>query len=630
MIKELVQFTNSLDSKMKAIGMLPKEGLHILLRYENMDGNLSVAKDFQYEWFSKKKSVLSPFLKNSASLSQLAWMVNTNKCFDLPAKGIHSCSPYCLAFKRESIKGGAKFTDAKAKLYERVNSYFNKAIELLEDAGEKEKIKVFKDALNSEDKMHFYLDQIPEYKTLKDAEYIVFYLDIEAERYKLVNAKYLTDKLFNTNDYNKTVNETIFGTSDFFNGYPTKKPYLTHQSASFDIAARISAEEARSLFDFQDIINRNILPKPLPIFIHEDELVQKKGRSIQESAIQLFKSEAEQGKRIGYKEVIETLYKDYPNELGNYYLLFYDRGVIKDFDFVPKFKYLLEDEEGKPWKIQDFFGADNNSTISNVFQLQQAVLLPVFNNALITKTKTGDFQYKYFDEIDANYCKSALTFLLVMQYRKAFYDFVYKSKRQAVTQSMFDTILQASILEDIRLDEMKNGYHTQEGNIRRKMNIWFSLSEKFNLNNTKSSKTMASKLQEHREFIIKLAKGESTMTSDDQYAFTVGQVIYYLLSKSKTADRSYKRLESFMQQTHSKELNKAISRMFDSYKHENFSANFRNPFAEVMDYETTVNVRDFMPAILAGIFSKNALFSDKEQKENVEVISEQESTEEEL
>lgn len=628
MIKELVQFTNSLDSEMKAIGMLPKEGLHILLRYENTDGQLSISKDFQYEWFSKKKTVLSSFLKKSAALSQLAWMVNTNKCFDLPAKGIHSCSPYCLAFKRESIKGGAKFMDAKAKLYERVNGYFNKAAELLEDDSEKEKIKVFRDALNSEEKMHFYLDRIPEYKTLKDAEYIVFYLEVEPEKYKMVNARYLTDKLFNTNDYNKKVNGNIYGTSDFFNGYPTKKPYLTHQSASFDIASRISADEARSLFDFQDIIGRNILPKPLPIFIHADEIVQKGKRSIQESSIQLFKNEAAQGKRIGYKEIIESLYDDYQNELGNYYLLFYDRGIIKDFDFVPKFEYLLKDEEAKPWKIQELFEGNNSSTISNVFQLQQAVLLSVFNNALITKTKTGDFQYKYFDEIDSKYCKSAVTFLLVMQYRKAFYDFIYKSKRQAVTQAMFTAILQASIVEDIRLDEIKNGYHTQDRSIRGKMNIWFSLSENYNLNNIKPTTTMASKLQEHQEFIVKLTKGESTITSNDEYAFTVGQVIYYLLVKSKSGDRSYKRLEPFMQQVHSKELNKAISRMFDSYKHENFSANFRNPFAEIMDYETTANVRDFMPTILAGIFSKNALFSDKEEKEEVDILSEQETTEE--
>jgi CRISPR-associated protein Csh1 len=628
MIKELVQFTKSLDSEIKAIGAKPKDGMHIMLHFQN-DGEIHIAEDFQYEVFSQKKSELTPFLRKAASLAKMSWMVNTNKCFDLPAKGIHSCSPYCLAFKRESIQGGAKFSDAKTKLYERVNSYFSKALELIEDEAEREKIKVFRDALNSENKLHFYLDQIPEYKSLKDAEYIVFYLGAEEEKYFKPNAKYLADKLFNTNDFNHSIDEIIYGTSDFFNGYPTKKPYLTHQSASFNIASRISASEARSLFDFQDIMRRNILPKPLPIFIHQDEIIQKKKRSLQESSIQLFKSAAQDNKRIGYKEIIENLYQDYGDELGNYYLLFYDRDVIKDFDFVPKFEYLLKNANDDSWKIEDLFGGKNNTTIKNVFQLQQAVLQPVFNNFLVTQTKSVGYQYKYFDELDAKYAKSAATYLLTIQFRKAFYDFIYKSKRQSVTQLMFDTILQASIVEDIRLDEIKNGYHTQDGPIRRKMNIWFSLSEQFITSHIKSTNTtMSSKLQELRTFIVQLAKTESNISSDEQYAFAVGQVIYYLLSKSKTADRSYKRLEPFMQQVQAKELNKAIARMFDSYKHENFSFNFKNPFAEVMAYDTKTSIRDLTPLMLAGIFSRNALFSNKEEEEEKEIILNEENTEE--
>jgi CRISPR-associated protein Csh1 len=37
-----------------------------------------------------------------------------------------------------------------------------------------------------------------------------------------------------------------------------------------------------------------------------------------------------------------------------------------------------------------------------------------------------------------------------------------------------------------------------------------------------------------------------------------------------------------------------------------------------MDFETKANMRDFMPTILAGIFSKNELFSDREEKDNIE------------
>jgi CRISPR-associated protein Csh1 len=56
--------------------------------------------------------------------------------------------------------------------------------------------------------------------------------------------------------------------------------------------------------------------------------------------------------------------------------------------------------------------------------------------------------------------------------------------------------------------------------------------------------------------------------------------------------------------------------MFDAYKHENFSGNFKNPFAQVVAYGTAKNIRDLIPTVLSGIFSKNALFSDKEYEDD--------------
>ena len=66
------------------------------------------------------------------------------------------------------------------------------------------------------------------------------------------------------------------------------------------------------------------------------------------------------------------------------------------------------------------------------------------------------------------------------------------------------------------------------------------------------------------------------------------------------------------------ELNKAIARLFDTYKHENFSGNFRHPFASVMAYQTQANMRDYLPMMLAGIFSDNLLFSVNKSEETNE------------
>lgn len=615
MIKEIAQFIDTLDPDFKTLGLKPKEGLHILLRIQKEDGRVFSDEDSMIGWAFTRKKDQEPekvkLLEYFATLTTLTWCVNTNKCFDLPVKAIHSCSPYSIALKRENLINGEKYLlnkkDNKSQVYERISAYFNKGFDLLDDENQRQRLEIFKQALNGEQNFHQWLDRIPEYAELKDSDYVIFYLDEPIESYEKANSKYLADKLFNTNEYDEIIDEVKYGTSDFFNGFPTKKPFLLHQTATFDIAGRITSGEARALFEFKALLGRGILPRPLPLFIYDDEL---KGKSIA-----LFKKNADDGEKISYKQIIETLYSDHKRELENYYLLFYQQGEIKDFDFVSKFDYELKGRDNENWVIEDLFNAQYRRSLENVFDLEYHVLIPVLNNALITKTKSGDFQRKYFDEIDSKYCKSANTYLMVMTHRKAFYDFIYKSKRQAISAEVFDGLMQTLVLDDIRLDEVKGNQHSQNLNIRQKLNIWFSLSEKFNQKHLNPNITMASKLQAHRAFMQQLTQNQAGITTDDEYAFTIGQVIYYLFSKSKTADRSYQRLEAFLQQVKSQEMNKAVARLFDLYKHEVFSKNFRTPFAEVMDYETKANLRDFIPTILAGFFSDNQLFGNKENGE---------------
>ena len=631
MIKELSQFVQTLDPEFKALGVKPKEGLHILLNIQT-DGERVFIDECatQYEYFTSKKHSgrLSEFLIKCKNIQALSWTLDYDKkpyyqkCFDIPEKGILSVSPFCFATKKKSLTGGSKFLKDEKKVYQRIERYFSNAGKLIVEKEGYLYQALLLNYLRDWNRFENFVMNLPKYDKLDEEEHIIVQLDIPVEYYQQSYSKYLDAYLFNNKKrFSNGIEE--FGISNFFNGFNDSKPYLKHQTASFELSGLINRTVAQELFEFKTIVSRDILPRPLPIFIYQDELKTEGKKSIREASIALFKQDAEQGKRRGYKEIIEDLYKDYKDQLGNYYLLFYQAGEIKDFDFVPKFEYELKDENGAAWEIKDLFKIKYRRQIENVFDFQYAVLLPAFNNALIVKTKTGDFQHRYFDDIDAKYCKSDTTFLLVMTYRKAFYDFVYKSKREAVSQQTFDKIMLASILEDIRLDEFKNNLNSQNISIRQKLNIWFSLSENFN-QLILTTETMASKLQAHRAYMKQLAKGEASIENDEQYAFAVGQVIYYLLRKSKTADRSYKRLEPFMQQVQSKELNKAIARLFDTYKHENFSTKFRTPFAEVLDYETKTNIRDLIPSILAGVFSENELFSDKENNEIKEIQNETE------
>lgn len=615
MIKEISNFVDSLSPELKDLGITPEEGIHVLIKIETRNNTLYLDKNSIKQVCYTRKAVESDlqFLNKCANLATIARRISPNKSFDGSANGIYSSSPYCVALKRESLNGGEKYFKDKVKVYDRIDAYFDKGLLFIDSEEEKERLNIFRNFINSEDKFNAIISTFQElFNELRANEFLIFYLDENIERYKQFQELYLFEKLFNKEKYNKVVGEVTYGTSDFFNGFPSKKKFLTHQTAYFDIAGRISAKEARNLFDFNNMLERNIFPCPLPIFIYQDEMIKKKVAVIAEN----------EGERIGYREIIESIYQENKNNIPNYYLLFYQQGEIKDFDFVSNFEYTLTDSTGKDWVVEDWFNINSRFSINNVFELQTKVLQPVFNNFLVKKTDSGKYEYNYFNELDAKKSGSAVNFVLVMKYRKAFYDFIYKSQRQTVTQEMFDYILLSNILEDIRLDRIENNKHTQQYSILQKMNIWFSLSEKFIINN-QNRETMASKLQEHRDFIVRLTKGEVSIEHDDQYAFAAGQVICYLFMKSNTSDGSYKRLEPFMQQVRAKELNKAIAHLFDMYKHENFSTNFRIPFAEVMDYQTDANMRDFIPVLLAGLFSKNALRATHNNSDEAEIESEE-------
>jgi len=654
MIKEIVNFTKNLDKDFKDLAVKPKEGLHILLKLQLTDNVLSLNLDeIEYEVYSKKMVDESEFIKKCKFFLNRAWCIDTNKCFDLPTKAIHSCSPYMLAFKREHLAGGGKFIENaksnKKQITERFGSYFDKAFELLDSDEDIQRCEIFKffflnkkfeqilesieskftqrrnllheevDSLKLQFKESKDKTQKESYKTsiqhiegslqeckqLEDSDYILFYLDVPLEMYEKANSSYLSSRLFNTDRFNITPSEDgiIYGTSNFLNSFNSNMPFLMHQSASFSITGRISNVEAKCLHEFLPLLSSKILPNPLPIFLYKEELLQGK-------MIGLFR---ESGYRAGYKEIVERLFNDYKEDFGNYYLLNWvnsaDGIIFRDLDFVSKFEFDYNSH------IEDLFNANYSVSLKNIFDFQNEVLQVVFNNNLIVKTKDSGILQKYFDEIDPKYCKSSLNYLQIMKYRKACYDFVYKSKRSSITQEMFRDMLQISILEDIRLDEFKNNNHTEYFNIRKKLNIWFSLYEKFKSTN-EDKDTMASKLKDYKQFVDDLINDrvDDSSITDEQFMFAAGQVIDYLLSKSRSADQSYRLLEPYTQKTRCKEFKKAIANDFDRYKHQNYSGNFEKVTSMVLSYDTDKNLKDYLPELLAGVFSKNQLFSTKKQE----------------
>ncbi|MEN2434624.1 hypothetical protein AAH994_04345 [Weeksellaceae bacterium A-14] len=655
MIRELINFTDTLDDEFLTLGSIPKVGIHIILQLNsNEKGDAFIDfENFQYEQFStKQKNEISTFLNSCKVFHQNAWCIDTNKCFDLPMKAIHTCSPFAVAFKREHLEGGEKYksnqTRKKKQIYERFGDYFNKAFALFDAETATEKYIEFKnffvhnefskllDKIVNENAVEYQKlenkieslkvrikettdkaekesvknsiteleQQLLKVQPLDDSSYIIFYLDVPLELYKAVHKKYLDDKLFNTDKYNTEPDDqgVIHGTSNFMNGFNSNMPFLMHHTASFDISGRISNVDAKLLYDLSNMFENKTLPNPLPIFIYKEEMMQSK-------VISIFR---ESGFEFGYKEIIQKLVETNESEVSNYYLLFRqntkDGIVFKDFDFVSKFEYKIED-----LIIQNLFeikekGGKSNKyypLIKTIFDLEQQVLKPLIENKY--------FKIDYFKDLDPEDYKDRTKtpnihytnrFDSYSKYRKAVYDFVYKSQRNTIDSNIFYELVFNSILDDIKNDN--------EYGVKEKLNIWYSL---FNYFNPKTNINMVNKLKEYQNFVAAIIAGEELVDiTDEKFAFAAGQVIEYILSKSKSADNSFNLLEPYLQQSKCTEFKKAIANDFGRYKHENFSGNFEKVAAFVLSYETDVNLKHLLPQILSGVFAKNQLFSSTNQK----------------
>lgn len=623
MIRELISFTNNLVTSLPEVlqwNNKPNVGLHIFVELDE-DGkwkNRTLQQEVDYDFFDGK-SELTPFLRMAMQFAEYSKTVgaltDANKLLDMGAGGkkIHSCSPFVVSFKIKEL----------GNIEGRLSSYFDATFAIcLEPDGIDEALKqraiAFKQVCSgilpqlallkfgkADDALSMGLSD------LKDDNYISIYsVDINLEDYKRAHDNYLKAKLFNDNSYNSDsdIVDDTFGLSGFRNGLNSKKTFLAHKTASMykGISGRLQASDVRSLNTFDVLRARKVFPNPLPIFIDKEEFES------QRDIVKIFNDKG----KPSYTEIIKDLFERNPNTvLKNYYLFNYRGEEIKDFDFVSLFRYKMTD-----CQIYNLFETRNKSEINihTVFGFESIIIRQIFNNSLVkVDPKKNTQTVKYFDDIDPQWVSGGdAIYHLILKYRLAIYDYIYKSKVNAITSLMFDDMMLQSILDDVKNDVFDK-FHSKESSIKEKLNTWFSLYNYFALNENQKRKNMAENLKQHREMMQELIDGKREIVTNDEFAFAAGQVVYYLLSKSQTADKSYLRLEPFLQKSNCGEFKKAVVRIFDMYKHENFSNKFSKAMAQVMAYNTDANLKELTPEMLAGFFAENLLFSDKnKQNEN--------------
>lgn len=639
MIREIIDFVNDLERDYPEVFDLnktPSPGLHLWVELDE-EGNWknnppADGKDYIVCY---GKDEIVGLCRKAVQYSEygrtVGGVTNTNKCLDLPAKKIHSCSPFIISFRRKEIEN----------VNERIDIYMESAISIcIESDNESliQKVKAFKnhfleyiDFIKSltvtKDDKNGQQEVIPLIDSFKDNFYISLYLkNISLEEYQICHERYLREKLFNINDYNsdRDINETTWGVSDFMNGTGAKfikKIFLQHKTGAFHkgVASRIQAKDTIALNKFDLLLNNGVLPNPLPIFVDKNEF--KNNSEI----VRIFNNEGE--RRFSYAQLLKSIYeKEEQRILGNYYLLNISRGVVNDFDFVSNFRYKLDG-----FVIENHFQLKQKGEllptqkIRTIFGFENSIVTKIFNYGLV-REKKEEFTYNYFNDIDPNYISGGDDIAnLILSFRKAFYDFIYKSREQAVTSTMFDEIMLTSIISDLKHDELKDGYHTKEFSIKEKLNIWFSLYNKFN-NQSKNREDMANTFKTLLEKTELIANDDSILLDDknvSEFLFVAGQVIYFLLSKSKASNPTHAMLEPFLQKNSVPQLQNAIANAVNAYKHEISMGRgrFERLISQVLAFDTNENLKNYQRYLLAGYFAPSFIYKSNEKKEQSEAIN---------
>ena len=633
MIREIINFTKDIIEDCPDImqrNLKPNGGLYIFVDIDEagnwVNENGVYGQDYLYLKTNDSESSIP--ISEITALEEEVKRVGTsmNKVLDKSSQ-IFSCSPYAVVFKKKSLTN-EKIPGIKGeKICKLLPFYFENARKLC-PLEEQQRIVSFESicSIILKGLENFIREQADEKKIvlidqLKDDEYISIYLrSVSLNDYKKAHDCYLKDKLYNKGEFNKTVNGILYGVSGFLNGLNDKKLFLVHRTACMDegLCGRISFEEALLLDKFQSLILRKVLPNPLPIAVNQLE---------NKLFLKLFH---ENETPLSYRELIKSLFEQHEiKELSEFYLLNYSKAkdiVINDIDFVPMFRYyfdkplLIENVMLAGYKRDEIFEEERDIILKDIFSFEYVVVREIFNNCLVMIKKDGSYKSLYFGEVDLSKRSDNGKFLiyqLIMKYRYAFYEYIYKSKQNVINVLMFDEMMFTSILASIKNEEVKSRFSFNNV-IKRKLNIWFSLYNLFN-NNDKKKEVMASNVTDLMSKMRIVAKGEAVLETPEEFAFAAGQLVSYLMDQSVASEKNYSMLEPYLQKTKSKHLQDAIAHVFSQYKHavSIYGKAFKALASNVLTYDEDVDMKPLLKYFLAGCFSNCVIYEKEKEEENL-------------
>ena len=550
---------------------IPKDGTYILVNIKS--GKIIEKLNISYDKKAKKvDGEFNQYYSYFKAFDYYSNLVDMNKPMD-PKKTIHSNQIYSFFIKKDSIREN-KLTKSiiegyKKNLLNPEEKYNSKeAKELYKNIAEKlpkiEKNIVEDIFLWIEDNVN---ENLLENNNKKDYLKIFFVednLDKSLELFRNEHKRYLIPNIFNSNDYNRRIGETIYGLSNNNMGLNSKKAFLENKTRRVSTPYLVNTDEILLQYAFYNYLLPEVKQGNYFIYFLENEIIPKT-----------------------YKEGC-------PN--GAKYLLnaSYSKDVdIKNFNVISKnsseeininFKEILHQKKKDTDEIE-YGNLNKEKMMNNINKI-------LFYNSLLGNflLNDGDLDIK-----DIEIKK------LLMKYRNAFYKWFYLNDETEVKKNIRKIYLDAVMVA------IGNGHFFKAS---QQLDFGFCLEKYFY-----GKSELMEEIMNVKEVFLNhtLSEEDWEFSNDEEYFFAIGQILAYInyMRNSKAKSLNFIKQLTFVKNIDV--LKEKIKKIVISYSHifETKNKKINRTVSNISLYQPK-EIR--IDILLAGFTADIIFFKKREEK----------------
>ena len=551
---------------------IPKDGTYILVNIKS--GKIIEKLDISYDKKTKKiDGELNQYYSYFRAFDYYSNLVDMNKPMD-PKKTIHSNQIYSFFIKKESIREN-KLTKAIIEGYkknllnpeEKYNSKEGK--ELYKNIAEKFP-KIEKDIVDDiflwiEDNVS---ENLLENDNKKDYLKIFFVeedLDKSLELFRNEHKRYLIPNIFNSNDYNKRIGETIYGLSNNNMGLNAKKAFLENKTRRISTPYLVNTDEILLQYAFYNYLLPEVKQGNYFIYFSENEIIPRTYK---------------EGCPNGAKYLLNASYsKDV--DIKNFNVI----SKNNDEEIIINFKEILHQKKKNTDEIE-YGNLNKEKMMNNIDKI-------LFYNFLL-----GNF---LLADGDLNNIKNIEIKKLLIKYRNAFYKWFYLNDETEVKKNIKKIYLDAVMVA------IGNGHFFKAS---QQLDFGFCLEKYFY-----GKSELMEEIMNVKEVFLNhtLSEEDWEFSNDEEYFFAVGQILAYInyMRNSKAKSLNFIKQLTFVKNIDV--LKEKIKKIVISYSHifETKNKKINRTISNISLYQPK-EIR--VDILLAGFTADIIFFKKREEK----------------